>query len=400
MPVRNRSGSESAGHSSGGSLRLGAARAGAVAVRLEHLLLEARHPARSPPGRSGPSPRTVTSISPDTPVASCSSFTSLSAGRSCGTSSRTSEIDLGLGVGGPAEHGDAPGRSASTLPRPPASARSTAAQAAARRRAGRRGRRSGPAGSRRARAIRAGGRAQRAAACGGTLGGSGSRRQKSMSAAKPAVSAQASASDDADDEHDAEAAHHRHRRQQQHQEARPPSTAPAVAIVGPPARAARAPPPPAAAARPRERCSSKRAWNWIAVVHRQADQHRQGRDRGHRQRAAGQRQRAEDERRRGQRQRRAAAAACACGRPARSVRAITSSAAPSSTKIASCTGVGQAVDDDGHAADHVRARRARGLKLGSARRRWIRSIARARSASVRSGRSRTVISAPLQLGNR
>ena len=89
--VLNRSGSDSAGQSSGGFFFCVQRLPGAVAVG-----------ASAPGSGSGSSSaitsasvmssaRTVTSISPDTPVASWSVFTSFSAWRSCGTSSRTSE---------------------------------------------------------------------------------------------------------------------------------------------------------------------------------------------------------------------------------------------------------------------------------------------------------------------
>ena len=217
VPERNRSGSDSAGQSSGGSLSW----AQVVADRRSRAppARRAGSPSstRSPPGRSGRRPCSVTSISPDTPVASCSSFTSLSAWRSRGTSSRTSEIDLGLRVGHPAERARRPARSSaraaaaasarSTARRPqPASLRPTRARRTARR-------------ALVATALPPVGRARRAAR-GSTGGTSGAPLARSGSARRsPAVSAQASATKMPDHEQGAEAAHHRHRREQQHQEA-------------------------------------------------------------------------------------------------------------------------------------------------------------------------------------
>ena len=235
--------------------------------------------------RSGAS--TLTSSSPETPVASWSLFRSRTSRRLCGASSRTSEYGFDLGPHPPAD--GRPGRDR----RPGPGAGGLTDERSSRRV------QSGP-GARVGRP--ASGRARR-----------GPRPVAQAQSGEARGQRQPEGDRDPDDEQQAEAPDHRRRREQQGEEAG------AGRQAGDGDRRAAPRHGPASRLRPSGPGVDLLVVAGLEldrVVDREADQDRQHRDRGHRQRAAGDAEETEGRAPRRRARRRAAGAAAASGRPA------------------------------------------------------------------------------------
>ena len=227
------------------------------------------------------SARTVTSISPETPVSFWSTFTSRSAWRSCGTSSRTSDA-TSLCVSS--------ARPTTATASPIASTRRGLDRARPSARHERSASHSPAACTRGWLAKRR--QARRARRRGG-IGRPAEARQRREARAQRAAERQ----HDSEHEQQPEAAHHRHRREQQHEEA------------GGGGEAGGEDRGPAGGDGGHRRLRVAARLGLVeagleldGVVHREPDQDRQRRDRGHRQAAARQRQGAERHRRGGERE--------------------------------------------------------------------------------------------------
>ena len=324
------------------------------------------------------SARTVTSISPETPVSFWSVSTSRSAWRSCGTSSWTSEVTAVC-------VSSASPTTATAIPMASTRrGRDSEKPSVRHERSASHSRAAARAGARAAAHLAERGRARPLAP----------GREKRVSAAKPAHSAQASAIT-----------------------MPTTSSAPKPRTIGTGERSRTRKPVGGGEPRREDRGPAGRdgghgrlrlaprrslvvaRLELDRVVHRQADQHRQRRDRRHRQVAAGERQRAERHGRGGERERqrqqpqprvehereRARPSAAAPPRAARRSRSARRPPArpPPPARRSRCT-----------------SRRSLGLNAFSAVAVRIRSIARCCSASVRSGRSRIWTRAAFFDGNR